>query len=102
LQHVDGLEIAQCHDMCSLHKTLGVGVGMKVKNFACYCCNCHCDDLAKPMDEPCDFCISHGSPYPCFHTTVSDEGIIEKMREERQEHLNAWPHLHNFPFNGRS
>jgi hypothetical protein len=40
--------------------------------------------------------------HPCFHTAVSEEVIIEKMREERQVHLNAWPHLQNLPFNGRS
>jgi len=91
VEHYGGLQVAQCHDMCSLHKTLGVGGEVKVKIIACYCCNHHRDDLAKPMSIPCDFCTGQG---------VSNEGIIKRTREERQEHLNAWPHLHNAPFNG--
>jgi hypothetical protein len=102
VEHSGGLEVAQCHDMCSLHKTLGVGGGMKVKLLACYCCNRHRDDLAKPMDDWCADCIRTGSTYPCFHTPVSDEGIIQRMKEEREEHLASWPHLVNLPFNGRS
>jgi len=102
VEHVEGLQVAQCHDMCSLHKSLGVGGGMKVNILACYCCNRHRDDLAKPMDVRCEFCTGRGSTHPCYHTEVSDEGIIERMREEWQEHLNAWPHLNNLPFNGRS
>lgn len=102
VQHAEGLEVAQCHDMCSLHKTLGVGGGMKVALFACYCCNRHRDDLLKPMDTQCSDCIRLGSNFPCFHTPVSDEGIIDRMRVERQDQLNAWPHLNNYPFNGRS
>jgi hypothetical protein len=40
VEHSEGLDVVQCHDMCLLHKTLGVGGGMKVSILACYCCNC--------------------------------------------------------------
>ena len=102
VQNAGGLQVAQCHDMCSLHKALGVGGGMKVKLLACYCCNRHRDDLAKPMDEPCVDCIRLQRTQPCYHTTISDEEMILRMREERDEQLNTYPHLRNVPFNGRS
>jgi hypothetical protein len=75
---------------------LGVGGGMKVKIFACYCCNCHRDDLAKPMDTSCDDCTHLGYTHACFHSPVSNEGIIQRMKEEQDEHLSAWAHLKNF------
>jgi hypothetical protein len=88
--------------MCLLHKTLGVGGGMNVSILACYCCNCHRDNLLKLMDTQCYDCICQGITHLCYHTPVSDKGFIEQMREEREDQLTAWPHLKNFPFIGRS
>ena len=100
--HPNGLSVAQGADMCSLHKTLGVGGGMKVKKYACYCCNVHRDDLCKPLDSPCEDCVRLGRTDPCYHHTMSDEALIERLREEREETVLAWPHLQRLPFNGRS
>jgi hypothetical protein len=98
----NGLSVAQGADMCSLHKTLGVGGGMKVKKYACYCCSIHRDDLCKPQDPPCEDCIRLGSSEACYHTTMSDESLMERLREEREETVRAWPHLQRLPFNARS
>jgi hypothetical protein len=89
--------------MCSLHKTLGVGGGMKVKKYACYCCNVHRDDLARPLPTPCVDCICLGHTQPCFHTVMSDENLIQRLRLERDQQVCMWPHLQQlFPFNGCS
>ena len=71
----EGLVVAQGADMCSLHKTLGVGGGMKVKTFACYCCSVHRDDLATPLDNPCEDCVRLGRTQPCYHTSISGRPI---------------------------
>jgi len=55
-----GLDVVQEADMCSLIKTLVKGGAMKVKKFACYCCNIHRDDLVRPLDVPCDDCVRLG------------------------------------------
>jgi hypothetical protein len=83
--HRTGLSVAQGADMCSLHKTLGVGSGMKVKKYACYCCNAHHNDLAKPLESPCVDCIRLGRTQPRYHMTMSDESLIERLRDEREE-----------------
>lgn len=101
-EHQDGLIVAQGADMCSLHKTLGVGGGMKVKTYACYCCPVHRDNLARPLENPCEDCVRLGKTQPCYHTKISDESVIERMREEMQDLLHTWYHLHHLPFNGRS
>jgi hypothetical protein len=98
----NGLSVAQGADMCSLHKTLGVGGGMKVKKYACYCCTIHRDNLTKPLDLPCVDCVRIGCTEPCYHMPMSDESLIERLREEREDNLRAWPHLQRLPFNGRS
>ncbi len=99
----DGVVVAQGADMCSLHKTLGVGGGMKVKKYACYCCNVHRDDLARPLPTPCADCVRLGRTLPCYHTAMSDENLIQRLRLERDEQVRTWPHLQQlFPFNGRS
>jgi hypothetical protein len=98
----EGLVVAQGADMCSLHKTLGVGGGMKVKTFACYCCSVHRNNLATPLDNPCEDCIWLGRMQPCFHISITDEGLIERLKGEREDHLRTWPHLQHLPYNGQS
>ena len=99
-----GLDIAQEADMCSLIKTLGKGGAMKLKKIACYCCNIHRDDLVKPMDVPCTDCVRLGRrERPCYHTTICDEALLERLREEREEMASSWPHLqHLVSLKGRS
>ena len=96
-EYSDGLRIAQPADMCSLQKTLGAGGAMKCKNYACYCCSIHRDDLAKQQATPCTDCVRLGRTQPCYHQQVTDENLIERLKHEREEHLSTWPHLHSMP-----
>jgi uncharacterized protein CbrC (UPF0167 family) len=92
-----GLDVVQEADMCSLIKTLGKGGAMKVKKFACYCCNVHRDDLVKPLDPPCNDCVRLNRTHrPCYHTPICDEALLERLREERDELVSHWGHLQQF------
>jgi len=92
-----GLDVVQEADMCSLIKTLGKGGAMKVKKFACYCCNIHRDDLVKPLEPPCNDCVRlNRTHHPCFHTPVCDEALLDRLEEERDEVVSHWPHLQQF------
>jgi hypothetical protein len=92
-----GLDVVQEADMCSLIKTLGKGGAMKVKKFACYCCNIHRDDLVKPLEPPCNDCVRlNRTHHPCFHTPICDEALLDRLEEERDEVVSHWPHLQQF------
>jgi len=101
-EYKDGLRFCQGADMCSLQKTLGLA--MKCKNYGCYCCSVHREDLAKPRATPCQDCVRlEHTHLPCYHHDVTDKNIIERLREERLEHLRTWPHLNNMEaYRGRS
>jgi hypothetical protein len=66
------------------------GRAMKCKNYGCYCCSIHRDNLAKPRATPCRDCVRRGCTHlPCYHHDVTGKNIIERLREERLEHLRT-------------
>jgi hypothetical protein len=71
--------------MCSLQNTLGAGRAMKAKTYACYCCNVHRNNLAKPLDIPCEDCVRLGHTQPFYNTYISDKALIERLIEERDD-----------------
>jgi hypothetical protein len=79
--------------MFSIQKTVCHGGAMKSKNFACYCCNIHKNDLVKANAVPCDDCIAGNSLHPCYHQLISDEVLIQRFRTEKCELEQHWPHL---------
>ncbi len=97
--HTGCLTFAQPADMSSLQKTVLCGGAIKSKTFACYCCNIHKDDLAKPNTSPCVDCVRLCKTSPCFHCEMSDENLIERLRRERErdETLRVFPHLPSSP-----
>jgi len=97
-EYPEGIVVVQGADMCSLQKTLGTGGAMKAKTYACYCCTIHRDDLCKPNNTPCDDCVLLHNTGPCYHKSECDETILERMKEERDEILTSWPHLHSLPY----
>jgi hypothetical protein len=94
--HHMGLQVAASADMCSLVRTIGRGGAMKNHRCACYCCNIHRDDIAKPNNMLCDDCISEGGDQ-CYHQKILDKAIIERLHTEAQEFIQNWPHLVSFP-----
>jgi hypothetical protein len=78
-EHYEGrLLFSQEADMCSLQKTVNTGGAMKVKNYACYCCNIHRSKLATPNQAHCADCvwlIGHLQE-PCYHQVISDENSM--------------------------
>jgi hypothetical protein len=56
---------------------------MKKYWYACYCCNIHWDDIAKPNNKLCDDCIEEGS-VQCYHqkflTRLSLNGCMHRPR----------------------
>ena len=73
---------------------------MKNKKYACYCCNIHKDNLLTPNVLPCEHCILLGSTYPCYHQAISDEGLMIRLRAERDDLLQQLPHLAAYPICG--
>jgi hypothetical protein len=91
------LTFAHGADMASLQKTVVRGGAMKSKTYGCYCCNIHKDDLARPNASPCTDCVRLGLTQPCYHKPVSDENMIERLRQERDETLTEFPYLLRLP-----
>ena len=71
---------------------------MKNKIYACYCCNIHRDDLAKPNVLPCADCCRLGQQNPCFHKEVSDETVLERLKVECRELFSTHAYLRDYPF----
>jgi hypothetical protein len=97
-EYPEGIVVVQGADMCSLQKTLGTGGAIKAKIYACYCCTIHRDDLCKPNNTPCDDCVRLHNTGLCYHKSECNETILERMKEERDEILTSWPHLHSLPY----
>jgi len=95
--HHTGLRVAAPADMCSLVRTIGRGGAMKNCRYACYCCSVHRDNIAKPNDTLCEFCIAQGSN-ECYHHEITDENVIQRLEAEAQEMVSTYPHLLRFPF----
>lgn len=91
--HQNGLKFAQPADMSSLQKTVKRGGAMKNKTYGCYCCNIHKNDLCKANVLPCHDCQANGLTQACYHQPVSDEAMLERLKAEKIEHEQAWPHL---------
>ena len=89
----NGLKFAQPADMASLQKTVKRGGAMKNKTYGCYCCNIHKNDLHKANLLPCQDCHVNGITHPCYHQPVSDEAMLERLKAEKIQHEQAWPHL---------
>jgi hypothetical protein len=71
---------------------------MKNRLYACHMCNIHRDDLNKPNELPCEDCIRLGrAEQPCYHHTVSDEQLIQRLKVERDELFTQYPHLALLP-----
>jgi len=88
-----GLQFSHGADMCSLQKTIKKGGAMKNKNFACYCCNIRKDELAKPNNPKCQDCTARRSPHPCYHHPVSDEELMDRLKNEYEDLLRDYPYL---------
>jgi hypothetical protein len=73
---------------------------MKNKIYACYCCNIHRDALATPNTAQCNDCLRLGRTEPCYHQVVSDENLMGRLKQERQDLLQSWPHLNRYPYTG--
>jgi len=71
--------------MFSIQKTVCCGGAMKSKNFACYCCNIHKNDLIKPNAVLCEECIAGKSTLPCYHQPILDKELIKRFRTEKCE-----------------
>ncbi len=95
--HKVGLRVAAPADMCSLVRTIGRGGAMKNCHYACYCCNIHRDDLAKPNNQLCDDCVREGSNIS-YHQEILDEALLERLHVEAHEMLEQSPHLVNSPY----
>jgi hypothetical protein len=93
-----GLQFTQGADMCSLHKTVKRGGAMKNKNYACYCCSIHKDSLAKPNPARCQDCIALQMEEPCYHQQVSDEALMQRLKEDHDDMVSQYPYLLNFEF----
>lgn len=94
-----GVQFTQGADMCSLHKTVKRGGAMKNKNYACYCCSIHKDNLAKPNPTRCQDCIDLGMEEPCYHQQVSDEALMQRLQDDYDDMVSQYPYLLNFQFN---
>ncbi len=42
---------------------------------------------------PCHDCQAKGLTHACYHQPVSDEAMLERLKAEKTEHEQAWPHL---------
>jgi hypothetical protein len=74
---------------------------MKNRIYACYCCNVHRDDLAKPNVLPCADCRRLGLQRPCYHTEVSDESLLDSLKEEVTSMAAEFPYLEtDYPIRG--
>jgi hypothetical protein len=69
---------------------------MKRKIYRCYCCNIHKDDLARPNVLPCENCRWLGNGRPCFHTQISDEALLHRLKEEYSVLQEEYPYLTNY------
>ncbi len=70
---------------------------MKNSLYACYCCGMHRDNMAMPNNTLCADCIRLNKRV-CYHHVVTDEAMLEQMREESIQLQQDWPHLSNFLF----
>jgi len=98
-QYTGGLQFTHGADMCLLIKSVKRGGAMKNKRFACYCCNIHKDDLAKPNQVRCQDCESQGFDAPCYHQEMSDEDLMERLKSELEELKRDYPYLDQFQYN---
>jgi hypothetical protein len=93
-----GLQFTHGADMCSLIKTVKRGGAMKNKRYACYCCNIHRDDLAKPNPIRCIDCEAQGIEEPCYHQEMSDEALMERLKSELADINREYDYLDKFEF----
>ncbi len=59
---------------------------VEVVLYSCYCCNEN-KDVAKPSTSPCAECLWLGLEQPCYNQQVSDEILIERLRQARDDML---------------
>ncbi len=98
----NGIRVVQGADMCSLQKTVCRGGAMKNKKFACYCCDIHRDNLIVPNESPCLDCVRLSRTERCYHREVCDENWRDRLVQERNRLLVAYPYLSRMPYRQRS
>ncbi len=47
---------------------------------------------------PCPDCRRLGHRRPCFHQEVSDESVLDRLKEECRELLSTFDYLRDYPF----
>jgi hypothetical protein len=94
----NGLRFSHGADMSSLQKTVKRGGAMKNMLYACCCCNIHRDDLVRPNLLPCADCQALNRWHlPCYHQEVTDQQLLDQLKNEQSEVERELPHLSLLP-----